>query len=169
MNTKNFIFFWSHHEKANKVTKACMSQWYPSEFVYNGNKYCCAEQAMMAGKALAMNDQETLEKILVATDPEKIKALGRSVKNWNEEVWNKVKFNLVCDINFCKFSQNESLRNYLLSTGDATLVEASPYDTIWGIGMKSNDPDIEDPTKWRGQNLLGKAIMNARQLIRGIK
>jgi len=161
-----FVFFWKHEEKPGNLSKACLSQWYPSMFELNGRMYCCAEQAMMAGKAALMNDEESLAAIMREIDPEKIKTLGKGVKNFDPLKWDEAKCELIYEISLAKFSQNESLRNFLLGTGDKVLAEASPYDRNWGIGLGEKDPASKDPSKWNGENLLGFALMKARDEIR---
>lgn len=160
-----FLFFWGHTEKPGKVTKACLSQWYPCEFTMHGVTFNCAEQYMMARKALTFEDMETYEKIIAATEQSIIKQLGREVKNFKQEVWDDVKRTIVDVGNMAKFSQNEHLLDFLLSTGDKILVEASPYDTIWGIGLRASDAEAQDPNLWKGENLLGEALMETRCLL----
>ena len=139
-----------------------LSQWYPSQFQdANGNKFANAEQYMMFGKANLFGDTAMKKVILATTDPSKIKALGRKIKNFNDDVWNEFKYKIVCDGNYLKFSQNPQLKQELLKTGNAILAEASPYDTIWGIGL---DPSSAiKGMKWNGENLLGKALMEVRE------
>ena len=103
------------------------------------------------------------------SNPYKIKALGRLVKNFNQEIWDKHKEDIVFNGNLLKFSQNKKLCKQLLATGDKEIVEASPTDTIWGIGLAETDPDIYDKSKWRGTNLLGKAIMKVRNVLKDTK
>ena len=121
---------------------------------------------MMAGKARLFDDEATLAAIMASDDPKVIKALGRQVQGFDEGAWNEIKYALIVAGNLCKFSQNTPLREFLLSTGDAILVEASPYDRIWGIGLAAEDPLATDPAQWRGQNLLGFALMEVRDQIR---
>ena len=116
----------------------------------------------MAGKAELFDDKETREKILASRSPKQIKELGRRVKGFEQATWYKAKFSIVLNGNWCKFSQNMELKAFLLSTGDAILAEASPYDGIWGIRMQADAPDSANPLKWRGQNLLGFALMEVR-------
>ena len=164
-----FLFFWGHTKNKNgKVTKACFSQWYLSDFKVNGVLYNCAEKYMMAEKARLFKDYETLEEILSAENQKEIKDLGRKIKNFNEELWNREKYEIVKRGNLAKFSQNENLKEFLLSTGDKIIVEASPYDCIWGIGMGAKDENIEKPTAWKGENLLGFALMEVRELLNTI-
>lgn len=161
----DFIFFWSGRKLRN-VTKNCFSQWYPSKFIVGGKEYRFAEQFMMARKAELFNDLETLQKIMIASDARTIKTLGREVKNFDPTLWNEKKFKVVVQGNLAKFTQDVELHDFLLSTGDKILVEASPYDKIWGIGLDEKSPDAVNPQKWRGQNLLGFALMKVRSIIK---
>jgi len=160
-----FLFFWGHTAK-DEVTKACFSQWFPFDFEEEGTVYKTAEHYMMAGKATLFHDNDILEKILKAKAPNQAKSLGRKVKNFNPEVWDEHKYNIVKQGNFLKFSQNERFKEFLISTDDKILVEASPYDTIWGIGMLETDPRAKDPAQWNGENLLGFALMEVRDELR---
>ncbi|AZB34672.1 NADAR family protein [Chryseobacterium bernardetii] len=161
-----FLFFWGHTVK-DEITKSCFSQWFTGKFEENGIVYKTAEHYMMAGKARLFNDAEILEKILQASTPNQVKALGRKVKNFDPNVWNEHKYEIVKQGNLLKFSQNNKYKDFLLSTGDKILVEASPYDTIWGIGMLETDPRAENPLLWNGENLLGFALMEVRDELRG--
>lgn len=145
------------------------SQFFPCTFTEMGVSYNSAEQYMMAQKALLFNDIKTYDKIMSLSNPYKIKALGRLVKNFNQEIWDKHKEDIVFNGNLLKFSQNKELCKQLLATGNKEIVEASPTDTIWGIGLAETDPDIYDKSKWRGTNLLGKAIMKVRDVLKDTK
>lgn len=125
-----------------------------------------AEQYMMAEKALLMGDDDTYEKILQESDPRKQKALGRRVKHWNESKWKKHRVAIVLAGNLAKFSQNVHLKKALLATGKTELVEASPNDTIWGVGLRQSDPRIKDKKTWRGLNLLGQILTQVREMLR---
>ena len=142
------------------------SQWYPSPFVIDGIGYLCCEQYMMAEKARLFGDEEMLAKILAADEPKEHKAFGRQVKPFDEERWNAVCREVVYRGNLAKFSQSDGLRSLLFATGDKILVEASPTDRIWGIGLGAEDPSAIDPSQWRGKNWLGEAIMRARATLR---
>lgn len=122
----------------------------------------CAEQYMMAEKALTMGDEETYQKIMSVKTPRMQKALGRKVKNYSEEKWVAVREKCVYHGNLCKFTQNHDLKKKLLSTGNKIMAEASPVDKIWGIGMGATHKDAKDTSKWKGINLLGKALMAVR-------
>jgi ribA/ribD-fused uncharacterized protein len=121
----------------------------------------------MAGKARLFNDHEILEQILKAETPNQAKSLGRKVRNFDPKIWNENKYEIVKQGNFLKFSQNEKFKEFLLSTDDTILVEASPYDKIWGIGMLETNAKAKDPTQWNGENLLGFALMEVRDELRG--
>lgn len=159
------ILLFYGHKTTDEITEMCLSQWYPCEFEAEGTKYTSAEQYMMAEKARLFGDEEIRDQILKTSDPAICKKLGRKVRNFNQEKWNKNRENIARKGNFYKFSQNAKLREFLLSTGDKILVEASPKDRIWGIGMGKSDPDALDPAKWRGRNLLGFSIMSVRKKI----
>ncbi|MDN3695605.1 NADAR family protein [Chryseobacterium tructae] len=161
-----FLFFWGHTVK-NEITKSCFSQWFTGAFEENGIVYKTAEHYMMAGKARLFNDHENLEKILQAPTPNQVKSLGRKVKNFDPKLWDEHKYEIVRQGNLLKFSQNKKYKDFLLSTGDKILVEASPYDTIWGIGMLETDSRAENPLLWNGENLLGFALMEVRDELRG--
>ncbi len=122
----------------------------------------------MAGKAELFGDQEIRKQILACSNPKEIKALGRKVQGFDQEVWDRFKYAIVLNGNWCKFSQNRDLREFLLSTGDSILAEASPYDSIWGIRLSADSPEAQDPMKWRGQNLLGFALMEVRDELRRV-
>lgn len=157
-----YIFFWGHKEH-HHVTKACFSQWYECKFTVDGTEYHTAEQYMMAQKAILFGDDEILQKIMSADNPGLYKSLGRQIRNFDEKIWNEHKFQVVVNGNMAKFSQNPELLDFLLKTGDRVLVEASPYDRIWGIGMSKDDPKVENPFAWKGENLLGFALMEVRE------
>lgn len=161
----SFVLFWGHTENPGKVTKACLSQWYPCCFVIDDIKYCCTEQYMMAQKALLFDDQETYEKIMASDRPKEIKALGRGVRSFEQSKWDEHKYSIVLNGNIAKFSQNERLKDFLLGTGDAVLAEASPYDRVWGIRLSADDPSAKAPKCWQGENLLGFALMETRDIL----
>ncbi len=159
----DFVFFWGHSNKGDNVTKACLSQWYPCSFVINDQYYNCAEQYMMAEKVRIFGDEPIRQQILNETDQLTIKKLGRKVSGFDGEIWDQERYTVVVRGNLGKFSQNPHLREFLLSTGDKVLVEASPKDAIWGIGLDEFNPDACDPSKWAGLNLLGFALMQVRE------
>ena len=138
------------------------SQWYRCAFVVDEQAFNCAEQFMMHGKALLFGDADMAQKILAADHPKQHKALGRKVKNFDDVKWRAQREAIVTAGSRAKFTQNAELRALLLGTAGTMLVEASPYDRIWGIGLAATDPRAQDPTKWRGQNLLGKILTALR-------
>lgn len=160
-----FFFFWGHKTN-DTITKSCFSQWFPGSFEENGIVYKTAEHYMMAGKARLFNDAEMEKEILKATTPNQAKALGRKVKDFDPKLWDEHKYQIVTQGNLLKFSQNQKFKDFLLSTGDKVLVEASPYDRIWGIGMLETDNRAENPLLWNGENLLGFALMEVRDELR---
>ncbi len=162
----SFLFFWGHTPSKNgKLNESCLSQWWISDFVVENIKYICMEQYMMAGKAMLFKDKEMLNEILKNHDPKTIKALGRKVKNFDESIWIENRVEIVKTGNIEKFSQNENLKQFLLSTGEKILVEASPFDRVWGIGMGKDNENIYNPLMWKGENLLGFSLMSVREKI----
>ena len=159
-----FVFFWKPN--AEVVNESCFSQWQPSPFSVDGDEYYCAEQYMMAEKARLFGDEEVEEEIMNTSDPKLMKALGRKVRNFDPQVWDKAKYSIVLNGNYYKFTQNKEMMDFLLSTGDKILVEASPMDTIWGIGLGKDNEKAHNIASWRGKNLLGFALMEVRDEIR---
>lgn len=157
------LFFWGHTEH-DSITKACLSNFYPCEFIFNGKMFHFSEQRFMYQKAMLFNDFEIAEQILNETDVRKIKALGRKVEGFDNNLWDKYKEDFMFNACYAKFSQNDKLRDFLLSTGNCEIVEASPVDNIWGIGF-SSDKAMENIDKW-GQNLLGKCLMKVRTILK---
>lgn len=161
----DYVLFYGHayHEP---IGTECFSQWYPALFTVDGRTYGTAEHYMMAEKARLFGDDEMRAAILAAPTPAAAKALGRQVRGFTDEAWTAHRSAFVVAGNVAKFDQNPDLARVLLATGDAVLVEAAPRDRIWGIGMGASNPDARDPRKWRGQNLLGFALMEARSRLR---
>ena len=162
-----YRYFWGHTPRPDgKLSDAIFSQWWPCRFQVDGQAYASAEQFMMAAKARRFGDAEALAKILATRDPAECKKLGRSVRDFNENVWAAERLDLVTQGNVAKFGQQPSYRDYLLATGDEVLVEAAPRDMIWGIGLGRDHPKAADPRMWRGKNLLGFALIKAREALR---
>jgi ribA/ribD-fused uncharacterized protein len=162
-----YLFFWGHKPLPNgEIGKSCFSQWWPARFSVDGVSYPTAEHFMMAEKARLFVDENARARILKAGSPKEAKQFGRQVKNFNEEVWGEARFRLVVAGNLAKFGQNRELGEYLLGTGDEVLVEASPVDRIWGIGLAADDERAANPEQWCGLNLLGFALMDVRQRLR---
>jgi hypothetical protein len=161
-----YIFFWGHTSKNNEsVGKFVFSQWFPSPFVVDGVTFKTAEHWMMAQKARLFNDEDSFNKIVAADKPGLVKDLGRQIKGFDEGIWSEEKFRIVKEGNAHKFNQHPNLKDFLLATGVAVIVEASPNDAIWGIGLPQDVPEIENPHRWRGLNLLGFALMEVRDAL----
>ena len=153
--TYSFLFFWGHTSPPDGgINQSCLSQWWMQDFEVNGVNYLCAEQYMMAEKARLFDDAKMLKNIMRTTSPKEMKAFGRAIHNFEKDVWDVNCVQIVKDAANAKFSQNPELLAYLLGTKNCILVEASPMDKIWGIGMGKDNPDSKNPLKWRGLNLL---------------
>ena len=126
--------------------------------------FCCFSSIFSMSPKL-FNDNEIFHKIMSSKSPKEYKELGRKIKNFSDSKWNENKYQIVLKGNIAKFSQNEKLKVFLLNTGTKILVEASPYDKIWGIGLSADQENIENPLTWRGENLLGFALMEVRDLL----
>jgi ribA/ribD-fused uncharacterized protein len=167
----SFLFFWGHAPKVDgdAVGSWVLSQWYPAPFVVGGQRYLTAEHWMMAEKARLFGDERSLAAILAVHGPGDAKAKGRQIKGFSEATWGARRFEVVVQGNLHKFSQHPALLRYLLDgTAGQVLVEASPVDRVWGIGLAQDDPRATKPAQWRGENLLGFALMEARaQLVEG--
>ena len=156
VETDNHIYFWG----------SVYSQWHKCKFSDEGIIFTSAEQYMMYHKAKTFNDTEIAMKILKSSDPSVQKKLGRSVRGYKEDIWNEKRLSVVAMGNYLKFSQNRDLKEEILGTGNKIFVEGSPYDRIWGVGLDCTDIRILDEKHWDGMNLLGKALMMAREKIR---
>lgn len=154
METENFIFFWSNSSP--------FSQWYKRNIIIEYKKFNCCEQWMMYSKAILFEDYVTAERIMSTSNPKEQKNLGRQVKNFDFHVWDKNCRDIVFKGNFAKFSQHEDLKKILIDTANKEIVEASPYDKIWGIGLSECDPRVTDKSQWNGKNWIGEAIMRVR-------
>jgi ribA/ribD-fused uncharacterized protein len=160
-----FLLFWGHTAKDQGIGRHVLSQWWPATFSVDGQAYATAEHYMMARKAELFGDQETLAAILRSPGPSQAKNLGRRVRGFEEERWLAHRFDITVRGNLAKFDQNPELRNWLLASSDAVIVEASPVDRIWGIGLSADDARARDPDVWPGLNLLGFALMKTRFLL----
>jgi ribA/ribD-fused uncharacterized protein len=162
-----YLFFWGHKPLANgEIGKPCLSQWWPATFSVNSVRYPTAEHFMMAEKARLFGDEDARAQILRAGSSKAAKQLGRQVNGFREQEWVEARFQLVVAGNLAKFSQNPELEGYLLGTKDKVLVEASPVDRVWGIGLAADNELAMNPEQWRGLNLLGFALMEVRQRLR---
>jgi ribA/ribD-fused uncharacterized protein len=156
MFTEKYVFFWN----------GVFSQWYPSKFVIEDVEYNCCEQYMMAQKALLFNDLESHKMIMCSKSPDEQKGFGRRVKGFDKEKWEAVCRQVVFDANMAKFTQNPEMLKELMYTDELEIVEASPYDKIWGIGLHETDERCLDKSQWQGTNWLGEAIMSVREKLR---
>lgn len=147
-----YVFFWS----------GPFSNWARSPFMYKGYEFNTAEQAMMWEKAITFDDSKTADRILATLDAREQKALGRQVRGYDDNEWSAIRYETVKDILRHKFSQHAPSRAALMETTGMTLVEASPEDKIWGIGLAASDDRCKNPETWQGQNLLGKALTEVR-------
>jgi len=161
-----YVFFWGHRQSSDgALTPSCFSQWRDSSFTVDSVVYRTAEHWMMAQKALLFDDKKAFRKVVSANTPAEVKALGRKVRNFDEEIWTSKREEIVVQGNLHKFSQNKSLLQFLLATKNKILAEASPLDRIWGIGLSANDEMAKNPKRWKGLNLLGFTLMEVRDLL----
>jgi ribA/ribD-fused uncharacterized protein len=163
-----YIYFYGHCPIRHGVY-SCLSNWYTTRFICDetGKTFDNVEQYMMWRKAILFNDIKTANEIMKTDLPAMSKLLGRSVSNFNQNIWDKNCVDIVMRGCFLKFSQNEYIKDILLNTNDAILAEASPYDTIWGIGLTIKTANAcKNESEWRGQNLLGKCLMNVREKLK---
>ncbi|WP_299944168.1 NADAR family protein [uncultured Microbulbifer sp.] len=165
-NKVKYLFFWGHRKPKKGVSKSCLSQWYDSPFESDSNRFLTAEHFMMYKKAKLFGDDSAAEKLLTVTDPGAAKAIGRQIEGFDQELWDKKRFDIVVQANLAKFKDNHALKEFLLNTGDRVLVEASPVDRIWGVGLAEDDERCQNPNKWKGHNLLGFALMAVRSRLR---
>ncbi|MFF1441554.1 NADAR family protein [Streptomyces sp. NPDC058295] len=162
-----YLHFWGHRPRPDgRLGSSCLSQWWPSPFVVDGVTYATAEHWMMAGKARLFEDAEAERRALAAASPAQAKKEGRLVRGFDETTWQRERFRIVVEGSVHKFASDPGLRAFLLSTGERVLVEASPMDRVWGIGLTADDEAAMDPQRWRGPNLLGFALMEARERVR---
>lgn len=157
----DFLLFWGHRV-TRRIGASCLSQWYPAPFELAGVRFATAEHYMMAEKARLFGDRGCEERILAASHPGDAKRMGREVKDFDPSRWEEQRWHIVVSGNLAKFRQNEAFGRYLLGTGQRVLVEASPVDGIWGIGLARDDERATQPVLWQGLNLLGFALMEVR-------
>lgn len=161
-----FLFFWGHQpEPDGRIGAGCLSQWWPAPFTVDGRVFATAEHYMMWRKATLFGDHVMALKILDAPHPHAAKALGGRVTGFDQQVWDEHRVSTVVAGNLAKFRQHPPLGAFLTGTGRRVLVEASPVDRIWGIGLSGDDPAVTDPGQWRGLNLLGFALMQVRATV----
>ena len=150
--TATHVYFWGDEDP--------FSNFYKSPFVYKGYTLLYSEQAFMLEKALLF-DKSKVATIVNAKSPKEAKAAGRSVRNYNDKIWSEKRYQIMVNVLKEKFRKPE-LQEILLATGNKCLVEGSPFDKIWGVGIAFDDDRILDEQNWRGQNLLGKALEEVR-------
>lgn len=155
MQTKKYTFFWKE--------KSPFSQWHNSSFVIDGINYKTSEHWMMWKKAMLFGDTDIANQVLKSSHPSEVKKLGRKVSNFVKETWEKECKDFVYQGNYAKFTQNSELLKVLMATEETELVEASPYDAIWGIGLTEEDAKKTSPDKWPGTNWLGKILTQLRE------
>ena len=166
-----YLHFWGHRPRPDgQVGASCLSQWWPSPFTVDGVEYATAEHWMMASKARLFGDAEAERKAVLASSPAQAKKIGRLVRGFDDARWQRERFGIVVEGSVHKFAAHADLRAFLLGTGNRVLVEASPMDRVWGIGLAADDERAMDPARWRGPNLLGFALMAARErLLSGVE
>ncbi|MFF6998097.1 NADAR family protein [Streptomyces sp. NPDC008313] len=162
-----YLYFWGHRPRPDgRVGASCLSQWWPSPFTVDGVHYATAEHWMMAGKARLFQDAEAERAALDARSPALAKKAGRLVRGFDDATWERERWRIVVEGSVHKFTAHADLRAFLLGTGERVLVEASPMDRVWGIGLTADDERAAHPERWRGSNLLGFALMEARARLR---
>jgi ribA/ribD-fused uncharacterized protein len=157
--TNNHVFFWDTE----------FSNFHPVKINYKGKEFLTTEHAFMWEKANFFEDQEIADKILEVKHPREAKKLGRQIEAFDATRWSEVCYKIMLDVNRPKWSDNSRLTELLLSTGKRVMVEASPYDKVWGIGMKQDDAGVDDESNWQGQNLLGKVLDELREELLTLK
>jgi ribA/ribD-fused uncharacterized protein len=158
-----FLFFWGHRPRRDgSLGPSCLSQWWPAEFEVDGRRFASAEHWMMWHKAEMFDDHDMAGRILDAASPAEAKKLGAQVRGFDSAAWEAERFAVVVAGNRAKFGQHPELAAYLRGTAPRVLVEASPVDRIWGIGLAADDERVADPAGWQGLNLLGFALMQVR-------
>ncbi|TSB21364.1 NADAR family protein [Streptomyces benahoarensis] len=163
-----YVHFWGHAPRRDgTLGPSCLSQWWPAPFTVDGVTYATAEHWMMAGKARLFGDTEAERRAVEACHPREAKAAGRAVRGFDDARWQEHRFELVVEGSVHKFGSDPALGDFLRATRHRVLVEASPLDRIWGIGLAADDERAEDPARWRGPNLLGFALMEARRRLDG--
>ncbi|MFJ5534421.1 NADAR family protein [Streptomyces sp. NPDC093261] len=162
-----YLYFWGHRPgRDGQIGAGCLSQWWPSPFTVDAVEYATAEHWMMASKARLFGDADAERRALDAPNPALAKRAGRLVRGFDEAIWQRERFAIVVEGSVHKFAAHADLRTLLLGTGERVLVEASPVDRVWGIGLAADDEAAATPERWRGPNLLGFALMEARERLR---
>lgn len=165
LETNNIIAFWKPKNTAN-IGSHVLTQWHKCKFKLGNFQYNNTEQYMMMEKAKLFEDDFIYEQLKKPMHPKEYKALGRKIRGFEEKTWDKAKVEIVYKGNHAKFTQNKDLEKYLVQTKDKIIIEASPYDTVWGIGLAVTSDDLLIPENWKGENLLGFILMQVREEIR---
>lgn len=155
-----YVLFWGD--------KDIYSNFFIVSFEYAGHKFKTSEHAFMYAKAIFFEAHDIANKILKASSPLEAKKLGRQISNYDDNKWNAARVGIMEEVVFAKFSQNLRLKETILATGNRTFVEASPYDKIWGVGLSEKDPRVQNPSQWKGLNLLGKVLTNVRKRLQSM-
>ena len=152
--TDKYVAFWG----------SVFSNFYPCKIYHHGYDFTSSEQLFMYYKAMFFGDDETVKKIIKAKTPKEAKALGRQVKDYNDEAWSEVRELMMKDVVTKKFEQNPELQKFLLDPDfeGKHFVEGNPYDKIWSVGLRFDDEKISNEKNWEGMNLLGKVLDNVR-------
>ena len=161
--TDKHVYFWGEF----------LSNWYPARFTVATEgktlEFFNSEQYFMYEKAKAFGDEEIAMRILFeGKNPKQAKSLGRKVKGYSDEVWDKMRYKVMLRANLLKYLQNKDLEKLLLNEefDGKNFCEASPVDQVWGVGLSENDPLIDDESNWRGKNLLGKVLDEVRGILK---
>lgn len=165
---KDFISFWGVKDHKDKYR--FLSNFYPCQIEVTHfdskqvKKFKSSEQLFMYKKAILFEDFKVADTIFKVNkdSPQFYKNQGRKVKGFDEDTWNENKYDLMKATLYEKFSQNTYLKKWLLNTGNSILVETSPFDRIWGIGLKNTDSGWKNVDRWKGENLLGFCLMEVR-------
>ena len=158
-----FLFFWGHRPRRDgSIGPSCLSQWWPVELEVDGQRFASTEHWMMWRKAEVFGDHDVARQVLEAATPAEAKKLGAQVRGFDPAAWEAERFPVVVAGNRAKFGQHPDLAEFLRGTAPRVLVEASPVDRIWGIGLAADDARAADPSRWEGLNLLGGALMQGR-------
>jgi ribA/ribD-fused uncharacterized protein len=166
MTEETYICFWKPNE-----TNGYLGNWYNSPFTIDNIQFINSEQYFMWRKLKEFDpDNDQLEKeLLKSTNSAEMKAIGQQVKNYKDKVWATIRYDVMKTGLLQKFIQNPHLLTKLLNTKDAILVEASPRDKIWGIGLNAEHAMSVGKENWPGENLLGKCLMEVREMLKNTK
>ena len=172
------VLFYGHHDAAEKPWFSNFFRHDDTPFTFSIPAWCgiyggqetvpieFSEKAIMLCKASLMGDADVFARVASAETPAEAKRLGRLVEPWDETLWMSHICDIAKHIMLSKFLGVPGLRERLLATEERVIAEASPSDPLWGIGLSAKDPDARYPPKWKGANVLGWALMQARAAIR---